>query len=54
MARVHVGVGDRFDDGIGEFANSEDLTVPALEPLLFFSRDHHRAVTPVTGDDHNS
>ncbi len=52
MARVHFGLSHRFDDGIGEFANSEDLTVPALEPLIFFSRDHHRAVTPVTGDDH--
>ena len=52
MARVHIGSGDRFDDGFGEFTNGEDLTVPALEPLIFFRRDHHRAVAAITGDDH--
>ena len=52
VTRVHVGAGNGFDDGCGEFAGGEDFLVPALEPLIFFSRDDHSAVTPVASDDH--
>ncbi len=52
VARVHASMSDRFDDCRGEFAGGENFPVPALEPLIFFSRDHHRAVASVAGDDH--